>query len=248
MALVFARGWIRWRSLGLVAWLGLAYGCGNTQGGAPEAHGGTAGANAAGASAAGGANAAGAAQAALPTPTCDDPVPVFGSCYSGAQCAQGVNEFAANVTASICLPGLGLTPDPQPCTDFQLLGRCFEPDPGVWRSHYDDGSGASQLKDLKASCDEMHGVWCTNPATVPTKLAAQCVAACKAAQPNYAGAPECLMANDCNAQCWHQLTAPTQACADCVTAALTWPPGGCGSFECSCPPPSFGDCDAACGK
>ena len=189
----------------------------------------------------------GSTSVSMTPPTCDDPPPQLGSCYSGSQCAQGVNQFAASVTNSICLPGLGFSPSDEPCTDFQVLGRCFEADPGVWRFHYNSG-GPPDAASLKTACEGKGGVWCTNPPSIPAQVANLCVAACDAARPDYAEEPECVQADSCNNSCWDLLTQPTMACAECITASVTWPPGSCGSFECSCPPAQFAaGCSAVCG-
>lgn len=227
--MIGGRRWATAFAVAVFPWLGLFCGCG---GGAS-------------ATSDGGADGGDSDTATTLTATCDDPPATFGSCRSGSQCVEAVNEFAASVNESICLPDLGATPSAQPCSNYGLVGRCFEPDPGVWRSYY---GGAGSAASLRASCEQGHGLWCTNPAGVPAKLAAQCVSACKAAEPDFKNTPECRDASDCKSACWRALTAPTQACADCVTGAINWPPGSCGASECFCDGPTFGDCATACAK
>jgi hypothetical protein len=194
----------------------------------------------------GGTASGGSTPVSMPAPTCDDPPAMLGSCYSGSQCAEGTNEFGASVTNSICIPGLGFSPSDKPCSDFQMLGRCFEADPGVWRFYYNSG-GPPGVESLKSACEGKGGLWCTNPPTLPAEVANVCVAACDAARPDYTEEPECVQGDDCNNRCWDLLKAPTKACAECLTASVTWPPGSCGSFECSCPPAEFAaDCGSLC--
>lgn len=229
----------------------LLVGCGGTSktsGNSDDPGGGAVGGSG-GASGSAGKSGSGGSDSITPAlASCDDPPPTFGSCASGSQCAEGNNDFAASVTRSICNPQLGFLPSTEQCTDFQLIGRCYEPQPGVWRSFYNTGGGQADIAAAKQRCDSAKGRWCTNPATIPSEVANACVEACNAARPDYTDEPECRMADSCNNACWDRLTALTVPCAECVAAGMIWPAGHCNDFECLCSPPQLsGACSAACG-
>lgn len=202
----------------------------STSGGSASGSDGTAGAAPAGGGAAGGTTIADS--------PCTEPLPGLGSCYTNQDCTEGVTMAAASANLMGCVSSLNRFPDTEPCNDFQMLGRCFDPATDLWRVHYQYFESDPVL--FEAQCLASGGVWCVNPAGTPVEVALACKNACDAARPDYSDAPECLLGDLCFNTCLDRIAAQSDGCIECVTESISWLPGFCNDFECNCPPATFG--------
>jgi hypothetical protein len=136
-----------------------------------------------------------------------------------------------------CLSAEGRFASTEPCSDFQMTGRCFEPNRDAWHVYY--GLHGDALARAESSCETLRGLFCWNPAGVAVDVALACKNACDAARPDYTNAPECLDSDTCFNDCLDAVLARDDGCFECVASSIDWQPGGCNDFECQCPPATF---------
>jgi hypothetical protein len=207
-----------------------------TDGGAGAASGGTGGTGGTGGGLAG-SSSAGTGGAGAAPPSCDDPAPGRGSCSTFSDCVEGTSSSASSAILMTCLSAEGRFASTEPCSDFQMTGRCFEPSRDAWHVHY--GLHGEALASEESTCETLDGLWCWNPAGVEVEVALACKNACDAARPDYTAAPECFDSDTCFNDCLDAVEARGDGCFECVASSIDWPPGGCNDFECQCPPATF---------